>query len=72
MNDGCPKCREYAMSGSSFCGACGRNLRYGGASNATKENKSESSKRGLSSVILQIVCVVVIAVAVFEVITLVI
>ncbi|AIZ57082.1 CAAX amino terminal protease self- immunity [Candidatus Methanoplasma termitum] len=66
MSDECPRCREYAANGSSYCGSCGRALGHSGSRNGAVKN----SRRGLSSVILQFACVIVVLIVIVELITL--
>ena len=79
MNNECPRCRGCAERGYHFCTACGRYLEdvYGGVRAETPDPArgesappQEKTQRSFLELILLTVCIVVMAVAAFEVITL--
>jgi len=79
MNEECPRCREYVAKGGFFCGACGRRLRNAEGDVLPTESDPffgeyapmpEKQQFGLIELILLAVCFVVMAIAVFEAITL--
>lgn len=62
MSDGCPRCDEYSANGSTFCGACGRRL--------DAVEPAPQSGQGFLRTVLSVACALVVAVLVFEIITL--
>ncbi|MCL1979352.1 MAG: CPBP family intramembrane metalloprotease [Methanomassiliicoccaceae archaeon] len=78
MNDQCPRCREYADEGRSFCGACGRDLRSdvgsGSYSVRTQDAQGavpEKQQAGFVETVLLVTCIFVIFIAAFEAFTMV-
>ncbi len=78
MNDGCPRCGEYAAAGRSYCGECGRRLdgveypHPAPDSSPPSSTQPERARLGVLEAVLLAVCFVVIAVVVFEIIVVVI
>ncbi|MDR1955216.1 MAG: CPBP family intramembrane metalloprotease [Candidatus Methanoplasma sp.] len=64
----CPRCKEYAARGNKFCGVCGNSLRD--IKQWEFEPAPKETKRGFLYIVLLAVCAIVLAAAVFEVITL--
>jgi hypothetical protein len=75
MNDECPRCREYAERGASFCGACGRPLGNSGQTGSNNSIYANGPEEGLGikadlEKLLLIPCIVILIIILFELVTL--
>ncbi|MCL2295712.1 MAG: CPBP family glutamic-type intramembrane protease [Methanomassiliicoccaceae archaeon] len=68
MPDECPRCAEFKTRGKTFCGACGRYL--GGPERDPGQSSGSAKRSSLLEHIILAVTIVIMAIAVFEAITL--